>query len=209
MDMPTRTAPRQARSAQTLEQILGAAEHVFHELGVSGASTVDIAAAAGVSVGRLYYWFPDKEAVVEAMVCRAAEGLELVVAELPDAADVALAELVVLAARRFATFFVDHPGTLAVLHRPELVEHSPAAQALRERFTRLVTTHVTPQLVGLSEPAAEAMGQTFVRTGIAFYVDYLRAGEADRELIVADLGHLLSAYIVARSAPVAAPTTSA
>src|SRR3954471_18639300 len=69
--MATRTAPRQARSAKSLDLILDAAEGLLQDRGVVETSTVDVAAAAGVSVGRLYYWFPDKDAVVRAVLRRA------------------------------------------------------------------------------------------------------------------------------------------
>ncbi|MEZ5251311.1 MAG: TetR/AcrR family transcriptional regulator [Ilumatobacteraceae bacterium] len=71
VELPTRTSPRQARSAKSLDLILDTAERLFHERGVVETSTVDVAAAAGVSVGRLYYWFPDKDAVTNAVMQRA------------------------------------------------------------------------------------------------------------------------------------------
>ena len=80
--MATRTAPRQARSAKSLDLILDAAERLLHERGVVETSTVDVAAAAGVSVGRLYYWFPDKDAVVRAVLARAEHRLRTLLVEM-------------------------------------------------------------------------------------------------------------------------------
>lgn len=48
-----------------MEQILDAAEAVFAETGVDGASMQAIADRAESSVGSLYHFFPNKEAVIE------------------------------------------------------------------------------------------------------------------------------------------------
>lgn len=61
-----RREPVQARSKQTVERILGAAAHVFSESGY-GATTNHVAEAAGVSIGSLYQYFPDKDALLAAL----------------------------------------------------------------------------------------------------------------------------------------------
>ncbi len=65
--------PQQERGARRVEQILDAAESVFAEVGVDGASMQAIADRAGASVGSLYHFFPNKDAVVEALGMRYAE----------------------------------------------------------------------------------------------------------------------------------------
>ncbi|HAP75695.1 MAG TPA: TetR family transcriptional regulator, partial [Acidimicrobiaceae bacterium] len=63
-----RQTPQQARSAERVQVILGAAERAIAELGYEGATTNHIAAAAGISVGSLYRWFPDKESIATELV---------------------------------------------------------------------------------------------------------------------------------------------
>lgn len=65
-----RKFPRQERSKQTVERILDAATRIFHEHGYSGATTNDIADEAGVSVGSLYQYFPNKDALLVALTQR-------------------------------------------------------------------------------------------------------------------------------------------
>lgn len=65
-----RTTPRQPRSAETIEIILDAAEAVFAAKGLDNGTTSDIAHEAGISVGRVYYWFESKDAIVEGLVAR-------------------------------------------------------------------------------------------------------------------------------------------
>lgn len=58
-----RRRPQQQRSRATVEKILVAAAQVFSEEGVA-ATTDRIAIRAGVSVGSLYQYFPNKEALL-------------------------------------------------------------------------------------------------------------------------------------------------
>jgi len=57
----------------TPERILDAAERCLRRLGVQRASMGDVAAAAGMSRGSVYFHFPDREALVRAVLARAAE----------------------------------------------------------------------------------------------------------------------------------------
>jgi len=70
-----RNPPRQARSAARVELLLGVAEEVFEEIGYDAATTNLVAARAGVPVGTLYRWFPDKGALAEALTDRYLERL--------------------------------------------------------------------------------------------------------------------------------------
>ncbi|MCU1600726.1 MAG: TetR family transcriptional regulator [Frankiales bacterium] len=63
----------QRRSALRVEKMLDAAAELLDELGPDGLSTSAIAARAGVSVGSLYQFFPDKHAVSEALARRSFE----------------------------------------------------------------------------------------------------------------------------------------
>lgn len=70
-------APQQERGQRRVDQILDAAESVFSELGVDGASMQLIADRAGSSVGSLYHFFPNKDAVVDALGARYAEAIRV------------------------------------------------------------------------------------------------------------------------------------
>jgi AcrR family transcriptional regulator len=72
-----RKTPRQSRSSTTVDALLVAATRVFKELGYSGATTNRIAVVAGVSIGSLYEYFPNKDALLAALARRhMQEGLE-------------------------------------------------------------------------------------------------------------------------------------
>ena len=63
-----RRQPKQARSQQRVEHILATASALFAEQGYEAISTNHIAKAACVSIGSLYQFFPNKEAVLDALV---------------------------------------------------------------------------------------------------------------------------------------------
>lgn len=77
-----RNLPRQARSAARVELLLDVAEEVFEEVGYDAATTNLVAARAGVPVGTLYRWFPDKGALAEALTDRYLDRLVLLYQEL-------------------------------------------------------------------------------------------------------------------------------
>jgi AcrR family transcriptional regulator len=62
--------PHQARSQQTLERLLDAAESILLEKGLEHATVAEIARRAGSSVGSFYSRFADKEALVKCVLTR-------------------------------------------------------------------------------------------------------------------------------------------
>jgi len=69
---------------ETRNRILDAAEHLFSEHGVSRTSLEDIAQAAGVTRGAIYWHFKDKRDLVAAMVDRVTLPMEAMVARSSD-----------------------------------------------------------------------------------------------------------------------------
>ncbi len=65
-----RKKPRQERSRATVDAILDATARVLVQEGYERASTNRVAEKAGVSVGSLYQYFPNKEAMVGELVER-------------------------------------------------------------------------------------------------------------------------------------------
>jgi AcrR family transcriptional regulator len=67
---PLRRQPVQQRSAKRVEQMLDASAELIDEFGYDALTTTLIAKRAGVAVGSLYQFFPDKRAVVQALTQR-------------------------------------------------------------------------------------------------------------------------------------------
>ncbi len=126
-----RKAPRQARSRATIEIILESAARILGERGWTATTTNAVAETAGVSIGSLYQYFPNKLALVEAVRRR---HFDEVLAVLRAATDAATPR-----ARRIAAF-VDGMITVhrrfPAAHRV-LLEEAPrdaASEATHRRF---------------------------------------------------------------------------
>jgi AcrR family transcriptional regulator len=65
-----RKSPTQERSQETVEAIIEAAAHVMEKRGLEGYTTNAIAERAGVSIGSLYQYFPNKDALTMALLER-------------------------------------------------------------------------------------------------------------------------------------------
>lgn len=65
-----RRAPVQRRGASTVEAVLRACSALLERLPLDEVNTTRIAAEAGLSVGALYRFFPDKQAILDAVAVR-------------------------------------------------------------------------------------------------------------------------------------------
>jgi AcrR family transcriptional regulator len=88
-----RKRPRQERSKATVDSILAACARVLVRHGFDGLTTNAVAEKAGVSIGSLYQYFPNKEALVRALIERHMEEMNAsVLAELTRVANLPLAQ---------------------------------------------------------------------------------------------------------------------
>ena len=67
---PLRRAPMQERSAARVQRMLDACASIVEEVGYEGLTTTLLAERAGVAIGSVYQFFPDKRAVVQALTER-------------------------------------------------------------------------------------------------------------------------------------------
>ena len=66
--LKARKAPGQARSQETVAVILEASARILESDGLRGFNTNAIAAKAGVSIGSLYQYFPNKDSIVLSLI---------------------------------------------------------------------------------------------------------------------------------------------
>ena len=138
LEAEPRKRPKQARSVALVERVLDEAARLFEESGYHATTTNHIAKAAGVSVGSLYQYFPNKDALLVGLVERhldeaAPAMLELAAAlrESPPAAEEFAAQVV--------TAVLD-------LNRSEQLHHllwsAPRTAALEDRLAAMEATLV-------------------------------------------------------------------
>jgi AcrR family transcriptional regulator len=90
-----RRQPKQRRSRQTVEAVLDAVIRILKRDGIEAVTTNRIAEVAGVSIGSVYQYFPDKRAIFVALHRRHIEKIDrLVNAALIDHAQSSLDGLV-------------------------------------------------------------------------------------------------------------------
>ena len=70
-----RKKPRQARAEATIAAIVEAAAQVLRKDGEEALTTAKIASRAGVSIGSLYQYFPNKEAILLALIRKEREAI--------------------------------------------------------------------------------------------------------------------------------------
>jgi AcrR family transcriptional regulator len=141
-----RRTPTQRRAQQRVERILDAADAVLARDGVIG--TRSIAQAAGVSIGSLYHWFPDKESIALALALRHWSELSELVTEIAGRAEAGeLRDPVGEAFAALAAGFRARPGFLALwfgeLRTAELREATrPSRERVAESVQRILdVTH--------------------------------------------------------------------
>jgi AcrR family transcriptional regulator len=138
-----RRRPRQARSRATWEAIVEAAAQILERRGAEGFNTAAVAERAGVSIGTLYQYFPDKQAILAAAAKR-----ELVEGSAaPAARRRALIEALIA--------MIEGVGRLGAAARPSRTQGPGAARRIRretgwerrcgEAFERLATLLVGPE----------------------------------------------------------------
>jgi AcrR family transcriptional regulator len=77
-----RRTPRQRRARETVDAIVEAAAQVFAQDGLQRSTTARIAEVAGVSVGSMYQYFPNKESLITALFERESNHHQRVFLEL-------------------------------------------------------------------------------------------------------------------------------
>jgi AcrR family transcriptional regulator len=129
-----RKRPIQERSQFTVEQILEGAAHILAKRGYAGTTTNHIAERAGVSIGSLYQYFPNKDAILVALLVRHMESASEVLERMMEEAVTERLSLESLV-RRFVRKVVEMHSSEPGLHHVLLYE-GPRPPELAERLHR-------------------------------------------------------------------------
>lgn len=146
-------APRQDRGERRVADILDAAEEVIAQVGVEAATTNAIAARARAGMGSLYHFFPDKEAIVEALAQRYQERMRPITEYRgrPELARVSLARMVDLIVDPLVAFFRRSPAYPHVFHAAiRSGARSASACEMQESIVRHVEAIVSARAPGVS-----------------------------------------------------------
>jgi AcrR family transcriptional regulator len=193
-----RRVPQQERSERRVAQLLEAAASVLAEVGYDAATMTEIAERAGASIGAVYQYFPNKEAIVLAL--RTQYGNEMrehwtrLEAFTPE-----------MSVRQIAHRFVDimirfieeHPAYFAVLDAPVKYRRDPEARhRLRERLADVFRSR-RPALSPERAYRIANISLQIIKSMNALYAD---ANSREREELVKEYKLALAAYLESRMA---------
>ena len=135
-----RKLPRQDRSRVTVEAILEATTRILVEEGYDKANTNRIAQRAGISIGSLYQYFPNKESLIAALMEQHAQ-------EMAELVETKLARL------------FDSPLEIVI---PEIVSAVVAAHAIDPKLHQVLSEEIphserSPQMYRAQERIAKTL----------------------------------------------------
>lgn len=195
----TAAAPRkrQARGERRIAELLRAAGEVFAESGYSATTTNAIAARAGVSPGTLYQYFPNKDAIADAVAVEYTTELravtDSVLGDVPQGTP--LAELLDVVVDPLVEYHLTHPACIVLFLGPDSPQrlsdmHLPLHDAMLERISALLAA-LAPQVPAEQlHRSAEVAVHMF--KGVLPLV--LAAPPEDRPPYVAELKRTLAGY---------------
>ena len=197
-----RKGPKQQRSKVTVAAILDGTVRVLEQEGSDAASTSRIAEVAGVSVGTLYQYFANREAILDALQDReferASELMSRVLAHGSYDSDHAVA-------RRVIEGLLELHGAAPTLHRLLVVRGlsvtpTERVQAFDMRIIAVIRSFLTLAQVKVRrknvDAAAFVVYQTVRATMLAQLLE--RPAGVDAEILVEELTDLVVRYLVHR-----------
>jgi AcrR family transcriptional regulator len=194
-----RNVPRQTRSRQRLRAVLDAADELLAREGTGSFTTNRIAQVAGIPVGSVYRYFPNKEAIVEALALRYWSDFEdLVAAAAESDAQEPLEEPGSVVIDALAAGFRARPGFLALWYgdlRTERVRDAtrPTRSAIGRSVEQILALH-WPQA---SRPARVTAARLVVLTGDGLLREAFRVDPHGDPTLLREAKLMLSAYLEA------------
>jgi AcrR family transcriptional regulator len=202
-----RREPRQARSRARVAQILAAADAIVTQEGVEALTVRRIAERAGVPVGSLYQFFPDKGSVVDTMARAYIAELDAAIEAMVDTAGTGdWSDPVGRMVEVFAGFYRAHPGFVALRAgrhiTPELAQLDEANSEAIAAGIRLI---LAEQVRVASGPALDLAAQVAVRASGALLGYAFAVSPDGDEAVLTELKKLLRLYLASLPSAESAP----
>jgi AcrR family transcriptional regulator len=179
---------------------LDTAADLFDEMGYDATTTKHVADRAGIAVGSLYHWFPDKNAMASALAERyMAELLEAYITALADDPTESTVELIPRVARVLACYVSDNPAfsTLLVSAFARGGENAPG-ERLRLGLYAQVRALVEARAPGTPADEAASVTDTIVAVTHALLAFAGRFQGEERAKRIDEMVYVLTAYVLAK-----------
>lgn len=197
----TRPVKRQARGRQRIADILDAALALFAEHGYERTSTNAIAARAGMSPGSLYQFFPNKEAIAEALATRVVEQMRAAHSaafDLTLVTDLTLDDLIDKIVDPLISFNVANPGAKVLLANTDMPAGLQAAtRPLHEAVVGRVAAILQARIPTLTAAETNLTAMVAVRIVAAMMPLIVAAKGAELDALIAELKRALHGYVTA------------
>jgi len=194
-----RRVPQQDRGERRVAEVLEAAAAVIAAQGFEGTTMTEIAEKAGASIGALYQYFPNKDAI--ALALRRQYGEEMAAqwtAMLVQGSKLSVKQLVDRIFDMLIEFMQTRPAYIPLLSVPKTYRRDPVARnRLRELFADLFREK-RPEL---SKEEAFRIANVAMQIVKGMNPLYAEAKAGDREEIVREFKVVLTGYLSARLGP--------
>ena len=192
-----RKQPLQGRSRETFGAILEATARILEAEGLEAANTNAIAARAGVSIGSLYQYFPDKAAIFAELIRQAESGLgDMLEILLAQTAGQALEERLRLLVKEGVAQQMERPQLGRILDYLEAASPAdPLLKAADERILRLIMRLLQEHVDSIARPVTPvtALDLLSIVKGMvdgACFAGETKAAALERRVMLAVLGYL-------------------
>ncbi len=201
-ETPYRKLPQQARGQQRIARLLDAAECVFAAVGYDAATTNAIAAQANTSIGSLYQFFPNKEALLTALAGRYLAELRDTLDQTltPETTELPLADFLDCILGALGSFLGEHtsfrPLFISARHPGHTKDEvANAAYELRQEVVLRIDGLLALRAPSLAEADRLLYAQVCVDT-VRGLLPLLQATPPSRRpRVIAEMKRLLLAYL--------------
>jgi len=195
MSNPRRT-PQQERGERRVAQLLEAAASVMAEVGYEAATMTAIAERAGASIGTLYQYFPDRDAVVGALQMQYVEEFAAQWESLKGrGAKLSLRQLADLIVDTIVEYIGRRPAYLPVMTTPST---SMRNQGARNRLREHIAALFRERRPELTREDALRIANVTVQTMKGMKPLFHEASEKEKAAIVCEFKMLLFGYLSVR-----------
>ena len=188
-------APRQERGERRVAALLDAAASVIAEVGYETATMSEIAERAGACIGSLYQFFPNKQAVSQALRAKYGHEIEQMWAPLEArCASLTVRQMVSHLTADMVGFIQQRPAFLPLLDAPACTRSAPMRQLLRQQLVRCFVT-MRPRL--RQEKAAQ-MAAVCLQIIKSMNQLYAETAASERSAVVEECKFVLTCYLTSR-----------
>jgi AcrR family transcriptional regulator len=192
-----RRQPVQERGQQRIDRILDAADELFAEVGYDQTTTNAIAARAGTSIGSLYQFFEDREAILKALADRYRKQLHAVhdAVLTPQTAKLPLSDVYDRILRALADFHARNRGFQPLFYGSPVGELAEAGRVLMQECIERVEQMLAVRAPALSPSRRKLLATINVEVIRALLPLSESSDESFREQLLSEIKALLLGHM--------------